>query len=287
MTTTFADDTTYQISSKDREFNQMKLNRHLDELKKYMRNNDLSLNQGKTKILECMISQKKGRTPGPPPELVIVNTQGELKTVLDTGHLRILGVNLMANMSWGSHLETGTRALLPAARRLLGSLKHLGSKLPKSCRKLLASTMVMSKLTYLMPVWGGTTPNYLRQAQILQNKTARWVTGMKRRTRIKDMITACGWLSIEETIEQHTLVMMWKLMHQNKPRHLSMKLKREENFKIKQEEVRLQFSERSLIQRGTKAWNTLPLDLRELSTLSIFKRRLKNWIRDKRDQEPD
>ena len=287
MTTTFADDTTYQISNKHRAQNQIKLDKNLKELNTFMRNNELSMNQGKTKILECMISQKKGRTPGPPPELKIISTDGTQKIVLDTGNLRILGANLMSNMNWGSHLQTGTRALLPAARRMLGSLKHQGANIPKACRKLLASTMVMSKLTYLMPIWGGTTPNNIRQAQILQNSTARWVTGMKRRTRIKDLISACGWLTIRETIEQHTVVMMWKMLHQNTPKHLSRKLVREEDFKIRQEGSRLQFTERSLLQRGTKHWNTLPLDLREISTLSIFKRRLKNWIRSRRDQEPD
>ena len=65
--------------------------------------------------------------------------------------------------------------MLPGVRRMLGALQHLGKKLPCGCRKILASTMLMSRIIYLMPVWGGTTTNHLRKVQVLQNRVARWL----------------------------------------------------------------------------------------------------------------
>ena len=245
------------------------------------------MNKGKTKILECMISQMKGKKPGQPPELIIVSEQGQPQVIKDKGSLRILGANIMANMTWLSHLESGKKALLPGVRRQLGALQHLGEKLLRSCRKLLASTLIISRLNYLMPIWGGTTSNLINKVQTLQNKTARWITGLNKRTRVKDLMTACDWPNIREMIEHQTAVMTWKMIHLNKPGHLKDKLNLDQNMTIDLVEPRLQFSERNLLHRGSTIWNSLPLEMRQINTVSRFKTRLRNWIKDKRSQEPD
>ena len=63
----FADDLTLAVSNKSRTSNQLKLNINLDRLEKFLANNELQVNASKTKILEMMIKQKKGRTLGDPP----------------------------------------------------------------------------------------------------------------------------------------------------------------------------------------------------------------------------
>ena len=63
---TYADDSTYHIASKRRETNQDKININLSRLQQYMDNNELSINLGKTKVLEMMLRQKRAKTPGEP-----------------------------------------------------------------------------------------------------------------------------------------------------------------------------------------------------------------------------
>ena len=287
MTTTYADDTTYVVANSKREDNEEKLRTNLMRMKSYLRDNDLCLNPGKTKLLECMISQKKGKMMGQPPTLVVETGQGTRKEIVDTGHLRILGANLMANMTWASHLETGSKALLPGIRRQLGAFQHLGRKLPRSCRKILAATMIMSRIMYLMPVWGGTTDNYVRKVQVLQNKTARWVTGLQKKTRIKDLLVACGWFSVRELIDIHTTLVIWKLVHMKKPGHLSRNMNVQEDLLIEVNENRLQFTDRSLTSRGTSLWNRLPSELREIRLVANFKRKLKQWTMEQRSRDPN
>ena len=45
----------------------MLLNLNIARLENYLNNNELAINTDKTAILELIIKQKKGRTPGNPP----------------------------------------------------------------------------------------------------------------------------------------------------------------------------------------------------------------------------
>ena len=56
---TYADDSTYHIANKKRTENQEKINTNILKIKQFMNNNDLSMNIGKTKVLELMLKQKK------------------------------------------------------------------------------------------------------------------------------------------------------------------------------------------------------------------------------------
>ena len=194
----------------------------------------------------------------------------------------------MANMTWIDHIENGKKAMLTGARRILGALQHLGDKIPRCCRQIRATTLIISRLNYLMPVWSGTTTNHtnhIRKVQTLQNKAARWIRGMRKRTRVKDLMIGCNWMNVREMIELHTTVMIWKMVHLKRPGHLSRKLVTDGELKLEIDTPRLQFTERSLTQRGGLTWNKIPQDLRELRTVSAFKTRLKTWIKDQREQE--
>ena len=142
----YADDLTLVVSSRKREQNQMRLNLNLARLECFLGNNELCVNVSKTAILECMISQKRGKTPGDPPHLMVVNEEkpGELLKIKDSSNFRVLGSNFQANMSWKAHLEAGKRAVLPAIR------KQLGGQLPRHSRKALAEGLLLSKLSYLI-----------------------------------------------------------------------------------------------------------------------------------------
>ena len=45
---------------------------------------------------------------------------------------------------------------------------------------------------------GGATQNMIRKAQILQNKIARFVTKLPRKTRVSTLMRECNWLRISE-----------------------------------------------------------------------------------------
>ena len=230
---TFADYSTYTVTSNQRQSNQTSLLRSLDELECFLNNNKLVINFSKTSITECMIAQKKGKTTGTPPSLVVRGEDGEDDLVANKDYTRILGANLQANLSWIRHLETGKKAILPQVRKQLGLLKHQGKLIPRHCRLNLARGLVISKLCYIMPLWGGAAPANIKKAQVVMNSAARWATGLPKRTRITTLMARAG-LS--------TMVQAWKLVYLKTPRRLLERTTITDDLKLEVQTPRLQFS---------------------------------------------
>ena len=284
---TYADDATLHIASNSRESNKRKMIENLDNLEKFLNDNDLVINVGKTAILECMIRQKRGRMDGEPPNLTIEIENGTEKVIKDKKELRILGTNVQHNLGWISHLEKGHKAILPAARKQFGSIQQVGKMLPKASRKLLAEGLVISKLYYIMSQWGGTTNNNIMKAQRLQNKVARWITGSGKRTRISTLMEQVGWFTILEQVKIHSLTQIWKIINLARPELLRENIELTEDNLISTNKPRLQLTKLGFLWRTSKYWNNLPLDLRMTKTLPGFKRKLKNWTKERREIEPD
>ena len=279
----YADDATYVVASNKRQTNRNSLEITLRKIEMFLVENELHLNIGKTTLLETMIPQKRGKILGPPPSLQVEESPGIYKEIKDKGHCRILGINLQSNMAWNAHLETGEKSLLPRVRRQLGALKHLGTKIPLKCRRNLANGLLISKLTYLIQIWGNTTCNYTNKVQILQNKAARWITGKNKRTRIKDLMTATDWLTIKELTIYHSCLLMWKLIYTGRPEYISGKIETDENKLIETQKTRLQFTDRNYRWKMIKNWNLLSDNIRQEESIYIFKKELRKWILNRRE----
>ena len=280
--TQYADDITYVVGSKNRNRNQENLTRNLNELSKHLKDNQLSINQTKTQILETMISQKKTKTPGQPPTLLTLDELGNQKIVKDSPSLRILGGNIQTNLSWQSHLETGNKPLLPQIRKQIGRLKHLGNLIPLRNRINLGKGLILSRFNYLQPLWGGATSNYIQKAQIVLNTTARWMTGLPKSTRINTLMEAAGILSIKEQTKLSTLIQIWKVVHMKTPQRLRAMIEVTQDTLISTQHPRLNFTTNCFRWRGTADWNNLEQDLREEKSVGRFKTRLKRQIIDAR-----
>ena len=209
----YADDTTYFVANKRRQKNENMIRETLVEIEKFLAENKLHLNVGKTTLLEAMIPQKKGKTPGEPPSLQVEAEPGRMKDIVDVGRCRILGVNIQSNMTWLAHLESGEKAILPRVRRQLGALVHQGKKIPLRCRKTLATGLILSRMQYAIAIWGPTTDSQVRRAQVLLNKAVRWVTGRRKRTKISIPMKEVGWLTIKEMVVMQGCMLLWKIIH--------------------------------------------------------------------------
>ena len=161
----YADDVTFMVTGHSRFSNQERLSTNAVRLKTFLNDNNLSINMGKTAIIEIMTRQKRVRLQdNPPPQLTVTTLQVILKNIQTSDHCRLLGANIDKDMSWKSHLTTGPKALIPALRTKIGALQHFAKYLPKQSRLLLANGLIISKLLYLITVWGGPT--------VLHEKTA-------------------------------------------------------------------------------------------------------------------
>ena len=180
----------------------------------------------------------------------------------------------------------GEKAILPTLRSKLGALKYCCRKLPISSRKLLATGLIVSRLVYLLPVYGGTCRKYFNKLQVVLNNTARFVTGLGKRTSKRPLMVACGWLDIEEMIVYHSILQMWRTINLKVPLYLYRKLTINEDTTIETTIPRLQNTQIGYRWQTVQNWNELSQDIRENKSLISFKKQVKKWLVEKRTPDP-
>ena len=149
----------------------------IEKIKTFLDANSLAINLGKTEIVEIMVRQKRTRITGLPPQISVVKPDGTLKIIEAKDSCKLLGANLNQNATWSHHLHSGDKPLLTICRSTLGALTHIARNLPVESRLLLANGLLVSRLIYLLPMWGGLTRRESKQIQIILNKCARMVSG--------------------------------------------------------------------------------------------------------------
>ena len=187
-----------------------------------------------------MIKQKWTRAQGIPPAIITVDPDGEDLVIEAKKHLRILGGNLQCNLSWQAHLSTGEKALLPVIHQKLGALRYMGRYLPRASRQTLATGMIISRINYLIQVWGGTEVKYLKKVQTVLNDAARFVTGMHRRTSTLHLMTSCNWLYAHELSKYHAMIAMWTLTRRGIPQYLRERIIIDDNWLLTTDPARIQ-----------------------------------------------
>ena len=105
------------------------------------------------------------------------------------------------------------------------------------------------------------------------------------------MLKQCGWLSVSQLGVYHSLLLLYKILQSKSPRYLYSKPSNQVNLPYKMRStanhrIRLGsdshagagLARDSFKYRATRAWNNLPLDIRQSANINIFKIKLKKWI---------
>ena len=162
------------LPPKTREKNQVLVDENLENLKLFLNSNSLCINESKTCLIETMNVQKHCKTSGRPPSILAKNEQGIVVDKQADNSCRLLGANFSQNLTWRAHLLSGEKPLIPALRKQVGRLKFICKNVPFRSRKTLAEGIVLSRVKYLIAMWGGTTANLHRKIQVILNSAARW-----------------------------------------------------------------------------------------------------------------
>ena len=192
--------------------------------------------------------------------------------------MRILGVTIKNNMFWDGHVTTSKDALLPKIRKQIGAIFSLRQSLTMKGRLHIVNALIMSRMTYMVSVWGQTTDNTIKRAQITQNAAARMITGMKRTTRQMKLMESCNWMNMKEQTLYHSGIQIWKTLKFKKPEYLWNRLQLETEGRISTDIPRLQMTEGAFRCKATTFWNQIPSEIRDQTNILPFKKQLRRHI---------
>ena len=89
---------------------------------------------------------------------------------------------------------------------------------------MVANGLVMSKVCYLIQLWGGCEGYLLNSLQVQLNKAARLVKGFSCFTSTRKLMEICGWLTVKQLVVFQTTLMVHKTLISGRPHYMSSRL---------------------------------------------------------------
>ena len=219
-----------------------------------------------------MLKQKRSRTRGNPPTLTVKDENNQDKVLETKNHTRLLVGNIGNYLSWKSHLEDGEKAVLPKLRKQLGALNMIADNIPRKSRLNLANGLLLSRIGYLIQVWGGAHQTHLDKVQVILNKAARFVLRKNRMTSTNTLMKECNWLSVAELTNYKSLISMWTLLNKNSPGQILESISINDENLLNTRPPRLQTVAGGWKWRTISIWNQLTPEVRTTNKITVLKK---------------
>ena len=144
-------------------------------------------------------------------------------------------------------------------------------------------------MSYLITLWGGCGAGLRKSLQVILNKADRVVTRLDWTTSTKELLSQCGWLSVDQLIFYHSVLQLHKVRLSRTPMYLytmhnswlyQYRTRQAENELVQiRGRPKLELSRLSFKWRAANYYNQLPGDIRKCSCIKSFKVKVKIWIR--------
>ena len=208
----YADDTTLSMSDTNPSTLSANLSSKYKMIAQFMADNKLKLNDEKTHLLVMSPSQTTD-------QVRIVTSTG---IISPTSCEKLLGCHISKDMAWSEHIKGNKDNLLKALNTRLGAVRKIRYLASFKNRKMIAEGIFMSKLTYLIALWGGCGVGLRKSLQSIQNKTAQAVTRCDWSVSSKELLRQCGWMSVNQLIFYHSVLLVFKVKQSKHPRYMYM-----------------------------------------------------------------
>ena len=173
----------------------------------------------------------------------------------------------------------------------INGLSLIASTASFSTRLMVANGIVISKLSYLIQLWGGCEDYLIRALQVVQTRSAKLVCKEPWYTPTRTLLSRCNWLSVRQLVSYQTAVMTHKIRQTGAPTYLGNIINAEFPYMTRQattggvrysqdHQSRRALNHSSFRYRATVEYNRLPGTIREAATMQTFKRKLRSWIKE-------
>ena len=260
------------------QFSLLVLSMKYDKLEQWMHANKLVINPDKTHL---MVMGSKKHTAARKAVTIIASGHIIKPTVTE----KLLGGQLHQSLDWNFHLRDHEGSLMKQLTGRINGLRRVCFNASFQTKLKVANGVVMSKLVYLITLWGGAQQYLLNAVQVQQLAAARAVCGFGcwRWSRRK-LLEKMGWLSVRQLVFYHSVLQVHKTLNTRVPLSLFQALsvdypirtRSAANGQIRQDDSFL--SQATFKYRAMKSYNSVPDSVRTGFTVTV-KRKLKQWIK--------
>ena len=279
----YADDTQTYIhcSVKDAQNIHLRLIPCLDSIDRWMASNRLKLNGDKTEFI--WIGSKRKLLQVQPNPLSVSGA-----SVVPSNVVRNLGVYVDGELSMTDHIKKLSRSCFFQLRQL----RTIRRSLSKEATRLLLHAFVVSRLDYCNALFTGLPSKSIGNLQVIQNAAARLFGGLRKYDHVTStMKTELHWLRIPERISFKLSTLVYKALRGEGPvylkelcipvsdnLHLSSHRSANRGDLFVPRTRTATYGKRAFSAAGPATWNSLPAEIRQSETLTVFKSKLKTFL---------
>lgn len=195
--------------------------------------------------------------------------------------VRNLGIVFDDCLSFNDHINQ----LCKVSHWHIRDIRRIRDFLPKSALVPLANALVSSRIDYCNSLYNGLTKTNILKMQRIQNSIARAITRTSKSAHITPILKNLHWLPIEQRIKFKTSLLVYKALHFGQPHYLKSMLNLPKHSHSTRSSTLLniprtntELGKRAFSVAGPKTWNSLPLSVRNSTSINMFKSRLKTHL---------
>lgn len=269
----FADDTTLSTNSSSPETLADNLNRDLENVASWCKDNAMSISVEKTKSMVISTKQKLKSHKIQIPDIIVNDSK-----IQHTSNEKLLGVQIDHTLSWDHHIDS----ILKKCNSLLYLLCRIKKYLNLQNRVLYFNAYILPHLDFCSAVWGSSNQESLNKLLLFQKRAARIILDLPYDTPSDDLFRQLKWMKIHERIIYQKAIQMYKCMNNMCPDYLTssfkltnsvhnLNLRSTENNMLYIPKPRTELYRKSFAYSGSKIWNSLPNNVKKSKTLNEFK----------------
>ena len=273
----YADDTVLYYSSKSVSDLEHHINADLGTVSEWFSRNLLTLNISKCNFVIFGSPQKLNRIQG-------ISVKVEGTSIERTQSFKYLGVTLQQSMSWADHVD----AISMKINQRIGLIRRIRNLLLLQARVALYNALILPLFDYGDVIWGDkNNDTIMSELQILQNKAAKVMLGQPPRSSSTEALKSLDLKSLSTRRFFHRCIAIHKCLigetdfsfnfTKSQAVH-SYNTRRSNDIRLPL--PRTNWGKQTFIFHAAKDWNSLPNDLKECNILSIFKSKLKTFLKD-------
>ena len=286
MSDLYADDTTIHFSSNSISDINIKLNEDMEKVQGWCTSNDMVINTMKSKSMIMGSSRKI--------QYLESNFNIFYDDVLlnDVKYEKLLGITIDNCLSWCQQINN----IVSKISSRLGLMCRLRTYLPTEGLIMYYNGYILPLFDYCCTVWGETTNLNLEKLCKLQKRAARIILNAKYDIPSLQLFKKLGWLSIQNRLEYHKSVLMYKCINNSAPDYLcnlfdmntnsniySLRSSAKGNLFVPRPNSN--FMKQTFHYSGIILWNSLPPNLKLIQDIDLFKKKYTDYLMPKQNNE--
>lgn len=254
------------------------INEDLNRINTWAKQYGLLVNPNKSQAI--IVGSRHMRNLACPSQLPPVVLDGI--TIPYSDNVKNLGITFDSYLSWTTHVADVSRKVYYS----LHSLKCLQSFLPLPTKITLAQSLILPLLDYADACYLDATELLLNKLERLQNAAIRFIFGLRKYDHVSNFRKDLKWLPIRLRRNVRILCLLFNvLFNPAYPSYLRERFsfvhppntscRSHLKSLLKFPSHHSDFASYSFSVHAVRLWNSLPAEIRDSETLSLFKKRVK------------